>query len=123
MFEDILDKIESKGWNVYDAGERMEQNLFTIVPQGNVHSLKKDRHYLVLPHLQNSCDIIEMQRALEDMDLRQEFPLLRYRQLIIPMAAFLVEERGFTLHSYKEIFLISEEFHKALDTLVDRTIN
>lgn len=123
MFEDIVRKITSKGWNLYDAGARMEEDLLRIVPHGNVNSLENDRHYLVLPRVADSRSLFEIQRAIETMALTREFPLLRYKQLTITLPAFRIQDRGVTVYSQKELFFSYEEFRSSLDTLVDRTSN
>lgn len=123
MYEDILNKVTKKGWNLYDAGARMDQNLFHIIPRGHVSVLEMHTHYLVLPSIAHPKDIGEIQKALEEMDLRKEFPIIHYKQITLPLPVFLIKNEGIRVYSSRQLLFPYVDFVHCLDTLVDRTSN
>lgn len=123
MFEDIVYSIVRKGWNVYDAGVTLNQNVYNVVPRGNVTSLYIGRNYLVLPQIEHPRNIFEMKKAFLDMERRNEFPIIHYKQLSFALPAFFVEEKGFTVYSQKKLLFTQEEFRHSLETLTNRLSN
>lgn len=123
MYEDILEKIARKGWNLYDIGKDLEQNLLTIVPRGNATSLEINRNYLVLPVIAHPKNVDAMGRELINMRAQQMLPILYYKQLTIPIPAFIIIKEGVRIYSRKNFLFPYDEFVLALDTLVDRMTN
>lgn len=123
MYEEIVDKIALKGWNLYDAGRSLEQNLFLLVPRGNVSSLEKGINYLLLPQISNPQDIGQMQSAIVTMAMKKQPPLVRYGSATITVAAFVINERGVLVHAQRPVLFPYTSFVQVLDTLTDRLEN
>ena len=123
MYEEIQEKIRRKGWDLYDAGSDLEQNLYIIVPKGNTTCLDKNRNYLILPAIKQPTNISEMEKALENLQMQKMYPLIKYKQVSISTPAFIILEDGVKVYSQRILLFSLDEFIQSLDTLVDRIMN
>ena len=118
--EGIYEKIVEKGWMPYTA--RDDERFETIISNGPINKLESGLQYLMLPSLSNPKSISEVKSALRDMRINNNYPVIKYDGIFIPISLFSVENDKILLRGQRDFKLFYPEFERALDTLVSRKV-
>ncbi len=115
MLEQILRKINDKGWNVYDAGN--EEGLQEFVLQGPAHELEMGKQYVLLPIINQPGSFVEVQRAMERMRHESVYPIVHQGTVAIPVAILIVNEKDVTVRGQFDFQMDYRGFLTVLDGL------
>lgn len=121
MLEGIVEKINSKGWNLYEF--KSDENINVAVPRGAVSRLEIGKDYVLFPRIKEDKDLLKMNVALEEMEKNKVFPLINYNNIPVALAYFSFRERRLIVHGVTEVEIDYGSFREVLDTLVSRYVS
>jgi len=115
MLNQIIEKIQSKGWNLYVCSDN--ETASTIIPRGPVSSLEVGKQYLLFPKIDDPTDVKALQAASKLMTDYQRGPRIENKGRSIAMVMVAVDEDRILVRGNIEDYLSYEELYKDLDTL------
>ncbi len=130
----IVDKIHSKGWNVYDATSWISLNDEGVIEKGSVQQIEYNKPYMIFPKIPDPKDphMINMELILlsTDTNYKQESTAIFKNRPLIYINGFKTTLFGFMPYSKgigifpkpskkDELIIEFSEFLKSLDTLVE----
>jgi len=115
MLEELLKKINDKGWNLYEFGA--EENLELAVPKGAASELVVGKNYVVIPRISQDKDLVRVKEAIKGISRRQVFPIMRYLGEPLPLTYFSLKQDIVTVHAETDVDINYRSFSKSLDTL------
>ena len=115
MLNQIIEKIQSKGWNLYVCSDN--ETASTIIPRGPVSSLEVGKQYLLFPKIDDSNDVKQVQDAFKLMADHKRGPLIEDKGRSIAMVMIAVDEDRILVRGNIEDYLSYQELYQDLDTL------
>ena len=117
----ILDKINEKGWNVYETNNRKITTEDGVIRQGPVNTIEINKHYILYPITNDPKDPGEI---LEELDkiavkLNREMPTISLGDYETAFTGFTTHVDGVKLHVPEGLIINYQEFIESLDSIVD----
>jgi len=117
----ILDKINEKGWNVYETNNREITTEEGVVRQGPVDKIEINRHYVLYPITKNPKDSEEILEELEKIAVKmnREMPTISLGNYKTAFTGFTPYLDKVKLHVPEGLIVNYSEFIDSLDSIVD----
>jgi len=123
MLEQIIEKINGKGWNVYNL--ESDETLRVAIPRGPVERLEKEKGYVLLVRVSDPTDVEQVINAEKYLIGKGIVAAIMHRGTQIPLAGVLFFDEGVSIQGVPEYLLSEdpkgifpyEEFYQDLDTL------
>ena len=115
----ILDKLHSKGWNVYDMTDKERIGKSDVVKNCLIDKLESDRNYVILPVVEDPRNPEQIDKALEKFDIKlgREFPSIRLEGCLFPWTGFTLEPVQVEVHTPLGIDVSYSSFLEALGNI------
>ena len=119
--KDILYKINSKGWNLYNSTNSEKKGAEIIIREGPVEKLEIDERYVFMPISENPKDPEKVFGALERYALKnnRETPkiLIGFKRYL--WTGFIPKETNVKVNTIIGHYIAYKEFVIALDSIVE----
>ncbi|MEK6950458.1 MAG: hypothetical protein AABX13_01920 [Nanoarchaeota archaeon] len=118
MLEQILAKIQKKGWNAYEI-EAVEKATNKTVEYGPAQSLVVGKLYVLFPRVADPTSLGQIQEALHKLEKQRPFPYVQYHDRVLSIPYLSLQEKQLLIRQQEkvEIGVRYEDFCHSLDSL------
>ncbi len=117
MLEQILEKIRSKGWNLYEI-KAVEKATDKEIELGPIQSLAVGKLYVLFPKVDEPRSPPQIHEALRRLRAHNHpFPHIQYRGERLPIPYLSFQEEGLLVKGEMTVRIKYENFCRKLDSL------
>jgi hypothetical protein len=115
MLTTILEKINEKGWNLYEAAS--DETRDDVIPRGPAESLEYGKQYIIYPSDEDSKNIEKISAKSIYLSDKGITPCFRKRGSLIAMVLLAFREHHVLMRGAEDLEIPYHQFIKNLDTL------
>lgn len=116
MLEQILEKIQQKGWNAYEI-EAVEKATNKTVECGPAPSLSVGKLYVLFPKVADPTSLRQINEALDKLKGPHPFPYVQYKGRDLPVPYLSLQEKRLLVRGQVDVPVHYEDFYQSLDSL------
>ncbi len=119
--KEILDKINRKGWNIYNSTNTKQKGAEAVIMDGPIKKLEIGERYVLMPISENPKDPEKVFRALEIYALKnnREIPTILIGFKRYPWTGFIPNKTNIKVNTIIGHHVLYREFVIALDSIVE----
>lgn len=117
MLEQILEKIRSKGWNLYEI-RAVEKATDKDIERGPIQSLDPGKLYVLFPKVDEPKSPQQIHEALQRVNAQHPpFPHVQYKGRCLPIPYLSFQEKRLIVPGLIDVRIQYGDFCQSLDTL------
>lgn len=116
MLEQILEKIQRKGWNMYEI-EAVEKAANRDIERGPTRSLDVGKLYVIFPQVADPTSVHQIHEALHKLEVQYPFPHVQYKNRCLPVPYLSFQEKLLIVRGTIDVRIPYELFYQSLDSL------
>lgn len=118
MLNQIVERINSVGWNLYELGKN---DIDTMASKGPAKTLEIGKQYVLFPIVNDPTNVEQIKGAISYMRRELIFPKIKVRERLLGIVTLVIEENRVKITRISDVYLSYQDFYEALATLQPTT--